>query len=89
MLRIAQMESPVFLSRNGVPEGDGEFRYVNGDVETAVWKGGERCGLSVYKSETCEEHISFTDGFVKSHSCEPYMEEQYWWNSLFFIVVDL
>jgi len=54
--------------RNGVPEGDGEFRYVNGDVETAVWKGGERCGLSVYKSETCEEHISFTDGVAHGPS---------------------
>ena len=68
MLGTDQMESPVFLSRNGVPEGDGEFRYVNGDVETAVWKGGERCGLSVYKSETCEEHISFTDGVAHGPS---------------------
>ena len=69
MLRTAQMESIVFLlSRNGVPEGDGEFRYVNGDVEKAVWKGGERCGLSVYKSETCEEHISFTDGVAHGPS---------------------
>ena len=51
----------------GIPNGQGQFTYANGDVETAEWDKGQRHGLSRYVGtlDNTVEEAMFWEGVAE------------------------